>query len=104
MDQPIDTPAHGGKTLRETALAAIAATAFHPEAGRNRIRSMVESRPDWLISRQRAWGAPLAMFVDKTTGQPLLDKAVNDRIIDLINKEGARRLVRPAGHRLPGRP
>ncbi|OYU71292.1 MAG: isoleucine--tRNA ligase [Alphaproteobacteria bacterium PA2] len=89
MDQPIDTPAHGGKTLRETALAAIAATAFHPEAGRNRIRSMVESRPDWLISRQRAWGAPLAMFVDKTTGQPLLDKAVNERIIDLINKEGA---------------
>ena len=55
----------GGKTLRETALEAIEATAFHPEAGRNRIRSMVESRPDWLISRQRAWGAPLAMFVDK---------------------------------------
>ena len=89
MDQPIDTPAHGGKTLRETALAAIAATAFHPEAGRNRIRSMVESRPDWLISRQRAWGAPLAMFVDKTTGEPLLDRAVNDRIIDLITREGA---------------
>jgi len=89
MDQPIDTPVHGGKTLRQTALAAIAATAFHPEAGRNRIRSMVESRPDWLISRQRAWGAPLAMFVDKTTGQPLLDKAVNDRIIDLIAREGA---------------
>ncbi len=89
MDQPIDTPVHGGKTLRETALAAIAATAFHPEGGRNRIRSMVESRPDWLISRQRAWGAPLAMFVDRTTGQPLLDKAVNDRIIDLIAREGA---------------
>ncbi len=89
MDQPIDTPMHGGKTLRETALAAIAATAFYPEAGRNRIRSMVESRPDWLISRQRAWGAPLAMFVDKTTGQPLLDDAVNGRIIDLIAKEGA---------------
>ena len=53
------------RTLRETALDAIDATAFHPAAGRNRIRSMVESRPDWLISRQRAWGTPLAMFVDK---------------------------------------
>ena len=87
MDQPIDGP--GGKTLRETALTAITATAFYPEAGRNRIRSMVESRPDWLISRQRAWGAPLAMFVDKETNQPLVDAAVNKRIIDLIAVEGA---------------
>src|SRR5262249_19090762 len=77
------------RTLRETALAAIAATAFHPEAGRNRIRAMVETRPDWLISRQRAWGAPLAMFVDKETGAPLVDAEVNKRIVDLIEKEGA---------------
>ena len=48
-----------------------------PQAGKNRIRSMVESRPDWLISRQRAWGSPLAMFVDKETGQPLHDEEVN---------------------------
>ena len=87
MDQPISS--QEGKTLRETALAAIAATAFYPEAGRNRIRSMVESRPDWLISRQRAWGAPLAMFVDKTTGEPLLDEAVNAKIIASIKSEGA---------------
>jgi isoleucyl-tRNA synthetase len=89
MDEPIDTPIHQGRTLRETALEAIDATAFYPEAGRNRIRAMVEGRPDWLISRQRAWGSPLAMFVDKTTGQPLHDKAVNARIVDLIAKEGA---------------
>jgi isoleucyl-tRNA synthetase len=89
MDTAIETPVHGGRTLRETALEAIEATAFHPEAGRNRIRSMVESRPDWLISRQRAWGAPLAMFVDKETSQPLVDAAVNARIIDLIAAEGA---------------
>ena len=89
MDTPLEDPAHQGKTLRETALAAIDATAFYPEGGRNRIRSMVESRPDWLISRQRAWGSPLAMFVDKTTGQPLHDEEVNGRIVALIAEEGA---------------
>ncbi|MDZ4054347.1 MAG: isoleucine--tRNA ligase, partial [Phenylobacterium sp.] len=89
MDEPLDTPHHGGRTLRETALEAIEATAFYPEAGRNRIRTMVESRPDWLISRQRAWGAPLAMFVDKETNQPLHDEEVNARIIAAIAAEGA---------------
>jgi isoleucyl-tRNA synthetase len=89
MDEPIDTPAHGGRSLRETALDAIEATTFYPAGGKNRIRSMVESRPDWLISRQRAWGAPLAMFVDKDTGSPLVDPEVNKRIVELIAKEGA---------------
>jgi len=98
MDEPLDDPVHGGKTLRETALAAIDATAFYPEAGRTRIRSMVEGRPDWLISRQRAWGSPLAMFVDKVTGQPLHDEQVNARIAGLIEAEGADAwFTRPAG-------
>jgi isoleucyl-tRNA synthetase len=98
MDEPLDDPAHEGKTLRETALAAIDATAFYPEGGRNRIRSMVEGRPDWLISRQRAWGSPLAMFVDKTTGQPLHDAEVNGRIVGLIESEGADAwFTRPSG-------
>jgi isoleucyl-tRNA synthetase len=89
MDEPLEDEVHQGRTLRETALAAIDATAFHPEAGRNRIRTMVESRPDWLISRQRAWGSPLAMFVDRTTGQPLHDDQVNGRIVNMIAAEGA---------------
>ncbi|MDB5476011.1 MAG: ileS [Phenylobacterium sp.] len=89
IDEPLDDPAHKGRTLRETALEAIDATAFHPEAGRNRIRAMVESRPDWLVSRQRAWGSPLAMFVDKDTGHPLNDPDVNVRIVDAIRVEGA---------------
>ncbi|THD77274.1 MAG: isoleucine--tRNA ligase [Phenylobacterium sp.] len=89
IDEPLEDPAHHGRTLRETALESIDATAFFPEAGRNRIRAMVEGRPDWLISRQRAWGSPLAMFVDKETGQPLRDDDVNRRIVEAIEAEGA---------------
>ncbi|HEX4183263.1 MAG TPA: class I tRNA ligase family protein, partial [Caulobacteraceae bacterium] len=86
MDQPIQG---GETTLRERALAAIDATAFYPAQGRNRIRSMVEGRPDWLISRQRAWGTPLAIFVDKQTGQLLADPDVNARIQAAIAEDGA---------------
>ena len=85
MDQPLKS----GDTLRDTALRAIDHTDFHPEAGRNRIRSMVEGRPDWLISRQRAWGTPLAMFVDKQTGQPLRDADVDARILKAVSEQGA---------------
>jgi isoleucyl-tRNA synthetase len=85
MDEPIE----GGSTLRQRALAALDQTEFHPAQGKNRIGGMVEGRPDWLISRQRAWGAPLAMFVDKQTGAPLVDDAVNKRILDAIEGGGA---------------
>ncbi|MFN3229825.1 MAG: isoleucine--tRNA ligase, partial [Asticcacaulis sp.] len=78
-----------GRTLRDIALESIEATTFHPAAGQNRIRAMVEGRPDWLISRQRAWGTPLAMYVDKETGQPLHDDAVDARILAAIAAEGA---------------
>ena len=75
--------------LRKTALAAIDATRFVPAQGRNRLRSMIESRPDWCISRQRAWGVPIAVFVDRRTGQPLRDQAVVDRIATAVEAEGA---------------
>jgi isoleucyl-tRNA synthetase len=81
----MDGPEH----IRQTALDAIDATTFVPEIGRNRIRSMVESRPDWCISRQRAWGVPIAIFVDKTTHEPLRDAAVMARIVEIFAKEGA---------------
>ena len=63
----------GPERIREKALDAIAATHFVPEQGRNRLGSMVANRPDWCISRQRAWGVPIAVFVDKRTGEPLRD-------------------------------
>jgi len=76
-------------TLREIALDAIERTRWVPERSRNRIRSMVEQRPDWVISRQRAWGVPIALYVDRKTGRYLNDSAVNDRIVDAFKAGGA---------------
>jgi isoleucyl-tRNA synthetase len=75
--------------LRQKALAAIAATRWIPAQGENRIRSMIESRPDWCISRQRAWGVPIAVFVDKATGRPLRDQGVVDRVADAMERDGS---------------
>jgi len=75
--------------LRRVALEAIDATRFVPAQGRNRLHGMIEQRPDWCISRQRAWGVPIAVFVHKRTGQPLRDQAVIDRIADAFETEGA---------------
>jgi isoleucyl-tRNA synthetase len=75
-------------TLRSTAMTAIAATRWVPEKGRNRINSMVEGRPDWVLSRQRAWGVPITLFVDRKTGAYLCDAAVNERIIAGVREVG----------------
>ncbi len=84
---PMDMARSGG-TLRDTALKAIADTRFVPEKGRNRIGSMVAGRPDWVLSRQRAWGVPITLFVNRETGEYLVDPAVNERIVAKIREQG----------------
>lgn len=78
-----------GMTLRDTALKAIRETTWYPSQGENRITAMIASRPDWCISRQRSWGVPIALFLNKDTGQPLKDDAVNKRIQDIFETEGS---------------
>ncbi|MGI4851165.1 MAG: isoleucine--tRNA ligase [Janthinobacterium lividum] len=75
--------------LRADCLEAIEKVRWVPTQGKNRIRGMLESCPDWCISRQRAWGVPIALFVDKRTGQPLNDLKVNQRIVNAVSQEGA---------------
>ncbi|WP_414831944.1 isoleucine--tRNA ligase [Afifella sp. YEN Y35] len=85
MDEPIE----GSDTLRARALEAIEATRFYPAAGKNRLKGMIEHRPDWVLSRQRAWGVPIAVFVNKETGALLRNDEVDARIVSVFREEGA---------------
>ncbi|MGC1350278.1 MAG: isoleucine--tRNA ligase [Xanthobacteraceae bacterium] len=95
MDRPIallSGTAKHGLTLRQLAYAAIKATRWVPEQGENRITGMIESRPDWVISRQRAWGVPIAVFIKEDADglvEILNDPDVNARIIEAFEAEGA---------------
>ena len=75
--------------LRETALKALDETTFYPSKGKERLKSMIETRPDWCVSRQRVWGVPLPIFVNKKTKEILVDDEVNENIASIYEKEGS---------------
>jgi len=75
--------------LRNKAIKAINDTVFYPEKGKDRLLSMVEGRPDWCVSRQRVWGVPLPIFINKKTKEPLRDQKVIDRIASIYEKQGS---------------
>ena len=76
-------------SLRNKAIKAINDTSFYPEKGKDRLLSMIEGRPDWCVSRQRVWGVPLPIFINKKTKEPLRDKKIIDRIAEIYEKEGS---------------
>tara|TARA_Y100001970_G_scaffold292839_1_gene436091 strand:- start:1481 stop:4258 length:2778 start_codon:yes stop_codon:yes gene_type:complete len=77
------------RDLRTKALKSIDETIFYPSQAKTRLRSMIETRPDWCVSRQRVWGVPLPLFINKKSGQPIRDIEVINRIADIYEKEGS---------------
>ena len=82
----ISMDSHG---LRKKALRAIEETKFYPSKGKERLKSMIETRPDWCVSRQRVWGVPLPIFISKKTNEILIDDEVFDNIANIYEKEGS---------------
>jgi isoleucyl-tRNA synthetase len=75
--------------LREKALKAIDETTFYPSKGKERLKAMIETRPDWCVSRQRVWGVPLPIFINKKTKEILVDDEVNENIAKIYEREGS---------------
>ena len=75
--------------LRDKALKAIDATNFYPNKGKERLKSMIETRPDWCVSRQRVWGVPLPIFINKNNNEILVDDEVFENIAKIYEKEGS---------------
>ena len=82
----ISMESHG---LRKKALVAIEKTEFYPNKGKERLKSMIETRPDWCVSRQRVWGVPLPIFISKKDDKVLVDEEVFNNIADIFEKEGS---------------
>jgi len=84
-----DIPEGADKTLREAALNAVESVDFYPATAKNRLKPMIEGRPDWCISRQRSWGVPIAFFRVKSTKAVIFDEEVLDHVAALFDEHGA---------------
>lgn len=91
-----------GSDLREKALRALDDVKFVPSWGRNRIGSMLETRPDWCISRQRSWGVPIPIFYNEATGKEIFHREILDRVIEIVKKEGSAAWVKYSAEELIG--
>ena len=89
METPMLTPDGKETTFRQRALEEINNVVWDPSWGRERIYNMIETRPDWCISRQRIWGVPIAVFLCEKCHQPLNNPAINKSIVQLFHREGA---------------
>ena len=89
----METPMPGGKskddTLRTRTLQEIKTVKWDPAWGEERLSNMIQTRPDWCISRQRVWGVPIAVFLCEACGKPLNDHAVNQKVVELFKRSGA---------------
>jgi len=89
----METPMPGGKskqdTLRTRTLEEIKNVKWDPAWGEERLSNMIQTRPDWCISRQRVWGVPIAVFLCEACGKPLNDHAVNQKVVELFARSGA---------------
>jgi len=96
----LDTPAEGDKTYRQVAIDEIDKVTWDPSWGKERITNMIATRPDWCISRQRIWGVPIAVFMCDSCNEPIVDAALNKKVVDLFEREGIEAWHTPAADAL----
>jgi isoleucyl-tRNA synthetase len=89
LETPVKRADGSETTFRQLAIEEIDKVVWDPAWGKERITNMIATRPDWCISRQRIWGVPIAVFMCEGCNQPIIDAALNRKIVDLFEREGA---------------
>ncbi len=89
LETPMKRADGSETTYRQLSIEEIDKVVWDPSWGKERITNMIATRPDWCISRQRIWGVPIAVFMCEGCNQPIIDPALDRKIIDLFEREGA---------------